>query len=429
MFARLLLLSVVIAVAGCDKVTDENLDKWTHTEKGPEKLKKALADESIDPDLSAHAAANMVKKQMEADVRAGFEAMSSDRRQAVIAKLAPRLWELAKVDAEDKLPAPPQISAKDMLFNIRKWAAPADQKTIDDYLVSWYCVKSYEERAKSGAHLGPEVLRAVGPAAGKKLIEVVNSLIAAPGQDKVKFRIGDELMLGMAASGDPDAVKKLVDIARMSDRADKTLPDRAMDALHLAYIDPKGLFPVREAKPLEGSIDGLTAIAKDEKSSAGASNDAIDLIAALGPPTCIQPLLSMVAYPHSDQDFKYVAASRAIRCGGLAAAKDAVEALPQDQPYDAKDLQGAISGEIAKLSPKAKAQEVGRDLLGSKSKLGKWVGIEILLATKSTEDVSKIAALSNDHDKLQGYWGEGASKPDPTLGDRAKEVAAQLAGK
>src|SRR5256885_8567673 len=107
MFARLLLLSVVLAVAGCDKVTDENLDKWTHTEKGPEKLKKALADESIDPDLSAHAAANMVKKQMEADVRAAFEAMSTDRRQAVVAKLAPRLWELAKVDAEDKLPAPP----------------------------------------------------------------------------------------------------------------------------------------------------------------------------------------------------------------------------------------------------------------------------------------------------------------------------------
>ncbi len=428
MLARLVLLAVV-TVAACDKVTDENLDKWTHTEKGPEKLKKAFADESIDPDLSAHAGANMVKKQMEADVRQLFDAMSSDRRQAVIAKLAPRLWDMAKVDREELLPAPPQIAAKDMLFTIRKWAAPADQKTIDGYLADWYGVKSYEERAKAGSHLGAEVVRTVGAPAGKKLIEVVNSLIAAPGQDTVKFRIGDELLLGLAASGDPDAVKKVVEVARMTSRADPSLPGRAMDALHIAYIDPKGQFTVREADPLKGVLDGLTAIAKDEKVSAGASNDAVDLIAAVGPPACVQPLLSMVAYPHSDPDFKYVAASRAIRCGGLAAAKEAVESLPADQPYDEKDLQGAISGEIAKLSPKPTAIQVGRDLLGSKNTVGRWVGVEILAALKSTEDAAKVAALANDKEKLTGYWGEGSGKPDPTLGDRAKEVAGQLGGK
>jgi len=47
---------------------------------------------------------------------------------------------------------------------------------------------------------------------------------------------------------------------------------------------------------------------------------------------------------------------------------------------------------------------------------------------KSTEDASKIAALSGSKDKLVGYWGERnpENKPDPTLGQRAKELADQL---
>src|SRR5690348_14460033 len=60
MFVRLVLIAIL--VAGCEKTTHENIDKWTHTEKGPDKLRHAVADESIDPDLSAHAAANMMVK-------------------------------------------------------------------------------------------------------------------------------------------------------------------------------------------------------------------------------------------------------------------------------------------------------------------------------------------------------------------------------
>lgn len=55
--------------------------------------------------------------------------------------------------------------------------------------------------------------------------------------------------------------------------------------------------------------------------------------------------------------------------------------------------------------------------------------METLAAMKSTGDVPKVAALEGDKAKLTGYWGEGAGKPDPTLGDRAKELVAQLQGK
>ena len=45
MFARLVLIALVL-VAGCEKTNHDNIDKWTHTEKGPGKLKKAFSDES-----------------------------------------------------------------------------------------------------------------------------------------------------------------------------------------------------------------------------------------------------------------------------------------------------------------------------------------------------------------------------------------------
>src|SRR4051812_38235719 len=91
-------LALLGAATGCEKTDHDNIDKWTHTQKGPEKLKNTFVDETLDADLSAHAAANMLRTGKEGDVRAGFESMSAPRREAVIGKLAPRLWDLARVE-------------------------------------------------------------------------------------------------------------------------------------------------------------------------------------------------------------------------------------------------------------------------------------------------------------------------------------------
>jgi hypothetical protein len=70
-----------------------------------------------------------------------------------------------------------------------------------------------------------------------------------------------------------------------------------------------------------------------------------------------------------------------------------------------------------------------RTLLGEKSTLGKWVAIETLAAMKSSDDAPAIAALATSHERLVGYWGDEQGKDDPTLGQRAKELAASLGGK
>ena len=433
MFTRVLLFAVVALglSTGCEKTNHENIDKWTRTSKGPGKLEKALRDEGLDPELSAHAAANMIRMGKDPDVRAAFDEMSQPRRVQVISKLAPRMWDLARIDRDDALPGGAQIVAKDALISMRKYADDAQKQQIDTYLTDWYAVMSYEGRAKVGATLGAAVMRMIGPPAGKKLISVINSVIAAPGQEKTKIRIGDELMLGLAASGNPEAVKYVLDIAKM-DRGDPTLANRAMHQLFTAYVDPGGLFDLADPAALVANLDGLVAIAKDESMHGQPANDAIALIRAAGSPQCFEPLLSMVRLPHPDPRFRYATAYAALYCGGSKTIASVVRALPESGNYVRDDLHGAVSGEIAKMSPRNEVLAQLRDLLSDKGRVTRWVAAEALTAMKSVEDAPKIEALAGSKDKLVGYFGDQSKrdpadrKTDPTLGQRAKELAAQL---
>lgn len=427
--SRALLIAVCMLAAACEKVDHENLDKWTRTTKGPGKLKQALSDDGIDPDLSAHAAANLIKRGDDPDVYSALETMPAGRRGDVVGKLAPRLWDTARIEKDTDLPGAPQVAAKDALVRIRKWADDASRTRIDGYLIDWYCVTSYEGRAQVGANLGATVMRKVGPAAAPKLIAVLNRVIAAPGQDKVKNRIGDELLLGLSATGSPDAVKYLLDLVHL-DRGDPSLPVRAMSALFKAYVDPAGLFEVTEPAALVPNLPGLAAVAKDDALDGQAANDAVALIRATGAPQCLTTLVGMVGAPHKNPRFKYVAVNNALKCGGTRAIVEVVEALPDAGAYAKDQVNGAISGEIAKMTPRDQALAAARTLLSDKSTIARWVGMETLTAMKSAEDAKAIGALSSSRERLVGFWGEDAAgKEDPTLGQRAKELAAQLGGK
>ncbi len=64
------------------------------------------------------------------------------------------------------------------------------------------------------------------------------------------------------------------------------------------------------------------------------------------------------------------------------------------------------------------------------STLAIWVGIEALGAMKASDDAPRVGALTSHREPLVGYWGpRGQGKPDPTLGQRAREISTQLGGK
>jgi hypothetical protein len=429
MFVRALLIAALAFTVGCEKTDHENIEKWRTTTKGPAKLRSALTDDTIDSDLSAHAAVSLIRRGDDQVVWAALEPMAPGRRAQVVARLAPRLWEIARVENEKDLPGAPQVVAKDAMVRIRPWADDAGRQQIDGYLIDWYCVASYEDRAKAGANLGPRVMRLVGPAAARKLIAVVNGVIAAPGQGQTKNAIGDNLLQGLAATGSPDAVKYVLDIARM-DRGDRRLPRRAMSALFVAYVDPNGLFQVADPQALIPNLPAIVDIAKDDAQDAHVANDAVALIRAVGAPACLAPLLGMIAAPHRSSQFKYVAANNALKCGGTKAILEVVQALPDAGAYAKDQVTGEISGEIARMTPRDQVLAAARALLGERSTVAKWIGMEALTAMKSTEDAARIAALASSRDRLVGYWGERAEgREDPTLGQRARELSSELRAK
>lgn len=433
MTARRLIAVVFVLLAACgDDVSHENLDKWMQTEKGPGKLKEAVANADLDPDLSAHAAENLLIIREDAAVREAVPRLSEERRARVLEKLAPRLWRLARIEGELTAPNEQQIAAKDLLFDLREHAAGPVRATIDQYLVDWYTGGYYKGRAGVGRWTGAQVMRAIGEAAGPGMVKAANAVIGAPKQDGKRVRVDDELLLGLAVTGHPEAVKYVVDVVQL-DRGDDTLAERALDALYQAFVEPPAqLFERVPGAALVPHVPALTTIAHDEDSSNPMVNDAVSLIAAAGPPHCVAPLVAMIDRPNADPRYLWVGANNALRCGGADAIVDVVRAMPTGGSYEHEALQGAVIGEIARMSPPAQVVGAARELLDEKSWVARWVGAEVLAAVGSKEDKARIEALRKDRTRLHGYWGDQSELPkaerkaEPTLGERAAELAAKL---
>ena len=434
--ARILLalgcaLLLGLFATGCEKPTHGNLDKWMKSEKGPAKLKKALSSTSLDPDLSAHAGENLLRLGQDDEVRKRLEALAPERRTVVVAKLAPRLWGMARIEGEMARPTPTQSRGKDTLFDVRGWADPATRATIDGYLTDWLTGGYYEGRAMAGRHLGATIIRALGPTAGEKLIAQVNRLIATPDGDGRRRKIGSQLLLGLAVSGSPDAARLILELAT-TDRGEPTLPERALDALYKAYVETDGTYPLVEPAALAPNIERLVAIAKDDGLSAGPVNDAVKLIRAIGPPTCLAPLLGMINFPHPDPRFRWVGVDSALRCDPVAALPAVALSLSPRGRYARDVLGGAIWQSLGAATVRRdEIAGAARQMLGNRSWVARWIAIETLGQLGGKPDADLVAKLGKDNARLDGYWGDDGlpankRKPVMTLGARATEIAAAL---
>ncbi len=427
---RFAVAAVAVALmGGCEKTNHETIDKWMGTQGGPDKLQKAMVNGELAPDLSAHAAANLIKMGKDTEVRAAIEALPPDRRAAVVAKLIELLKDLARIEGEMTVPSALQVSAKDVLFELRKLGDEPTRQAIDAILMDWYTGGYYEGRAILGRHLGATVVRVLGAPAGDKLTHAANVIIAQPAKGAVRTKVGDELLLAMAASGNAESVKYVLDIYHM-DRGDPTLAPRCASALYRAYVDPGGLFDVADPAALVPSVGRIVEVAQDENQPPQVTNDAVALIRAVGMPACLDPLVAMI--PNPDRQRRWVGANNALKCGGVKAIALVAAALAPDSGYDREELSGAVFEEIAKMTPRDQVVAEARALLDSPSWVARWIGVEVLALVKAKDDAPRLAAMSGDKAKLAGYWGaqEGVAakdkKVDPTLGARATELAAAL---
>ncbi len=420
-----------VLVAGCEQTTHASIAKWETSKKGPEKLRRTLTDRGLDPDLSAHAAEVLIRKLEDEYVRTTLAAMAAERREKVVAKLAPRLWDMARLEGEMAQPTQRQQMGKDALYDIRAWADAATRDVIDGYLTDWLTGGYYEGRAEAGRHTGVQILRALGRRAGERLIAEANRIIAAPDQAGKRRKIGDQLLLGLAVSGSPDAVKLVLDIYAM-DRGDETLPARAMSALYRAYLDTAGQYALADPAALVPHVARLAEIAKDDGNRAQIANDAVALIRAAGLPHCLEPLLGMINHRHRDPRFLWVGVNNALRCGGAAALERVAAAIPTTGTYEHEVIGGAVWGTFASLGQRDEFIAAARGMLASKSWVGRWIAIETLGVLAVKGDADRLAALASDPARLTGYWGDQSQLPkrerklEPTVGQRAGEIAQSL---
>jgi hypothetical protein len=143
-------------------------------------------------------------------------------------------------------------------------------------------------------------------------------------------------------------------------------------------------------------------------------------------------LLGMIAHPHRNPRFLWVAVNNSLRCGGPAALARVAEMMPTGGSYHHLDLGGATWGTFASLGQRDGFIAAARPLLGSSSWVARWIAVETLGVLSAKSDADQVAKLGGDKTRLAGFWGDqsslpkGQRKPEPTLGQRASEIAATL---
>src|SRR5689334_15868759 len=107
-------LAGLLALGGaCGKPTSDNIQLWKTTEKGPGRLRDALADRGVAPRLRAEAAAALVDIGRSDEMEATFSQLPADDRAEITKTLAP-MCEVAMKD-----PAPEKALAyRDALFSL-----------------------------------------------------------------------------------------------------------------------------------------------------------------------------------------------------------------------------------------------------------------------------------------------------------------------
>lgn len=434
-------LSIVTALclaalgAACEKVSHENIDKWARTEKGPGKLLEALKDSENSADLRAHAAEVIIDSGRFSEIKELLAGIEDEARHKIIADLATRLWELARINKELDIPNATQIKAKDALFYILDMADPATKAKISDYLVEWFVGGHYEGRARSGAVSGALAIRKIGSSSSDRLLNRARGILARPPTpDGKRDAVGDELLKALALSGSTDAMSFLMDLVERP-RQDKTLPKRVVSAMHFAYVEPLGMEPV-EGQGVVAIAERLEAMFYKQRLSGTMRNDAAFLLATMEPSKCIPVFTRMIQYPSDQAGYRWIGTRHGIKCGGEQAIEAIVGALPPTVDYERGMLSKYLWDKILLLPDKKKIATAAVALLSSESWVSRVTGVEVLgLLGKEgdlAENIKLIGGLSKDGVVLKNWWGKqenvpkAKQKPTPTLGQVASDVAKSL---
>lgn len=222
-FVPVLLALSCLSAAGC-KVTREDVDTWTGTQKGPGKIVAVLLADKYDDDLRAYAGLALVRMEPRpatpghdamdgvSELQAAVRQLPEETRTRLVDLMAPELIGIMRgegTQATEEAVMRPQVRAKDAGFLLLPFASTDRRRELSEAVVDWFVV-DFNGRSLEGNYTAEQVVRQLGAPGASRLIAAINAHLPQPALVKLAEIVA---AVGDAATKER-AATRLVEIER-----------------------------------------------------------------------------------------------------------------------------------------------------------------------------------------------------------------------
>jgi len=437
-FSFLFLATFTLGSTGC-RVTENDVETWKGTVKGPSKMVAVLLADKYDLQLRTHAALALVEMQRSdidgtGELLAALQKLDPPTREKVLAGIVPGL---TKAMSEGKVepgaePPPGQIRAKDAAFALISQAGPSAEtrKGLTAAVMSWY-VTDFDGRSLAGAYSAEQVVRALGASAAGGLVDALNArspqqaliklaeLIAQVGDVDTKKRAAHKLVeIEVEMNGAPflDWLKQQINTqlaATPGAKVDAARVDKTALLNRDKFID-EGVIPAMR------HLADQPQIALDPKAPSSVRDYAFDRVGDTQSARAIPALWPLVQDP-KDQRLRWRAGELVLALGGTTVLAEFISKLPvgPDVKYEPEELEGYAT-RLGQMSPLPR--QVAQAQLSSPEWHARVLALQFFARKGTQADIRLLEPLVGDSAATKGaHWPK-----DSTVGKVASQAIAGL---
>jgi hypothetical protein len=203
-----------MTVVAC-AVTQEDIDTWMGTVRGPGKIVAVLITDKYSDELRVHAGLALVRMERSdvdgiSELQSALRRLDPGTRRRIVDGMTPGLLDLMRGEGQPQVgeggpPSALEIRAKDASFLILQYASPEQQHRLAEGVIRWYVV-DFNGRSLAGNFSAEQVVRQLGALAATLLVDAMNAriptqalvkiaeLIAALGDEATKQRAAERLV-------------------------------------------------------------------------------------------------------------------------------------------------------------------------------------------------------------------------------------------
>ena len=419
-----LLLPLLCGAASACDVTPEKIQQWKGIESGPRKLRDAVRNERLKPEIRAAAAEALVDLALQDDLAQDVKELKPASQKSLLVVLVPRLIATAKGADPAAPPARRQRNAKDALFLLRD-ADPGQRAVIDAALIEW-CTVDLTGRQTAGGHATAKILKAIGAKAGPPLV----ALLKRPGPDfdlaaRLLGQVGDE-----AARNQGGEV--LLELARK----EKPMKDATFEALgrvggaavikFLGDIVERGRDREEDAKrsllalqlaPRSEALPLALRVALNRKAKDTIRHEGLELARRIGGKAAgegVAPAIDDADAILGWHAFEVVVGT--LKAGGVPVAFEKLQLRHLAKKDDLPDF----LVKHVKEAGGAAARPLLKTELASKNPAARLAAIVCLAEVGTAEDAAALEKIVGDGTKIRGWPG------NPTIGGEARATVERL---